>query len=148
MGHNFSTFINNFYFWKLIPTTSTGMSEDHISNSQNSNEIRKEVKSSKDHDAFSLLRKQHIEYPKDIILGHLSINSLQNKFFLINETKLDESFPSYQFAMSAGKFWRRDRSKFGDRIAFYIADPLPSRTIKIENLSDIEVLTMEITTQK
>ena len=41
MGNNFSTFINNFCFWKLIPTTSTGMSGDCISNSQNLNEIRK-----------------------------------------------------------------------------------------------------------
>ena len=47
MGNNFSTFINNFYFWKLIPTTSTGMSEDCISKSQNSNEIRNEVKTVK-----------------------------------------------------------------------------------------------------
>ena len=57
MGNNFSTFVNNFYFWKLIPTTSTGMSEDWISNSQNSNKIRKEDKSGKDHDLFCLLRK-------------------------------------------------------------------------------------------
>ena len=44
MGNNFSTFINYFYFWKLIPTTSTGMSEDCILNSQDSKEIRKEFK--------------------------------------------------------------------------------------------------------
>ena len=30
-GNNFSTSINNFYFWNLIPTTLTGMSEDRIS---------------------------------------------------------------------------------------------------------------------
>ena len=111
------------------------MSKDFISNSQNSNEIRKEVKSSKDHDAFSLLRKQRLEYPKNVIFGHLNINSLRNKFFwtselikgkvdifLINETKLDESFPSNQFAMSGYKFIRRDRNKFWGGIAFYITD--------------------------
>ena len=43
------------------------MSEDCISNSQNSNEIKKEVKSGKDHDAFSLLKKQRLEYPKNVI---------------------------------------------------------------------------------
>ena len=88
------------------------MSEDCISNSQNSNEIRKKVKSGKDLDAFSLFRKQSLEYPKNVIFGHLNINSLRNKFvsiselikgkvdiFLINETKLDGSFPSNQFAM-------------------------------------------------
>ena len=90
------------------------MSEDCISNSQNSNEIRKEVKSGKHRHAFSELRKQRLEYPKNVIFGHLNINSLQNKFFsiseliegsvnifLINETKLDESFPSNQFLMSS-----------------------------------------------
>ena len=111
------------------------MSKDFISNSQNSNEIRKEVKSSKDHGAFSLLRKQRLEYPKNVIFGHLNINSLRNKFFwtselikgkvdifLINETKLDESFTSNQFAMSGYKFIRRDRNKFWGGIAFYITD--------------------------
>ena len=77
------------------------MSGDCISKSQNSNEIRKEVKNGKDHDAFSLLRKQRLDYPKNVIFGHLNINSLRNKFesiselikgnfdiFLINETKM------------------------------------------------------------
>ena len=85
IGNNFSTFINNFYFWKLIPTTSTNMSEDCISNSQNSNEIRKEVKSGKHRHAFSELRKQRLEYPKNVIFGHLNINSHRNKFVLISE---------------------------------------------------------------
>ena len=59
-----------------MPTTSTGMYEDCISNSQKLNEVRKEVKSSKNHEAFSLLRKQRLEYPKNVILGHLNVNSL------------------------------------------------------------------------
>ena len=49
------------------------MSGDCISNSQNSNEIRKEVKNGKDHDAFSLLRKQRLDYPKNVIFGHLTL---------------------------------------------------------------------------
>ena len=44
-----------------MPATSTGMSENCISDSQNSNKIRKQVKNSKDHDAFSLLRKLRLE---------------------------------------------------------------------------------------
>ena len=47
MGNNFSTFINSFYFWKFVPTTSTGMPGDCISNSQNSNEIRNRSKAAK-----------------------------------------------------------------------------------------------------
>ena len=144
-----------------MPKTSTGMSRECISNSQNSNEIRKEVKNGKDHDAFSLLRNQRLDYPKNVIFGHLNINSLRNKFesvselikgkfdiFLINETKLDASFPSNQFVMSGYKFVRKYRNKFGGGIAFYINDQLPSPTIKIENPSDIEILTIEIAIRK
>ena len=77
MLNNFSTFINDFHFWKLIPPISTGMSEDCISNNRiqlNPNEILKEVKNGKDHDAFSLLRKQRLDYPNNVIFGHLIIN--------------------------------------------------------------------------
>ena len=90
-----------------MPTTSTGMSGDFISNSHNSNEIRKEVENGKDHDAFFLLTKQRLDYPKNVIFVHLNTNSFRNKFesiselikgnfdiFLIKETKLDASFPS------------------------------------------------------
>ena len=137
------------------------MSGDCTSSSQNSNEIRKEVKSGKNHDAFSLLRKQRLGYPKNVILGYLNINSLRNKFesiselitgkfdiFLINETKLDASFPSNHFAMSGYKFVRKNRNKFGGGIAFYVNDQLPSRIMKIENPLDIEILNIEITIRK
>ena len=50
--------------------------------------------------------------------------------FLINETKLDESFPSNQFTMSGCKFIR-DRNK-----------------LKNENPSDIEIPTIEKATRK
>ena len=56
--------------------SSTGMSEDCISNSHNSTEIREEVKSDKDHDTFYLLRNQRLEYPKNVTFGNLNINSL------------------------------------------------------------------------
>ena len=41
--------------------------------------------------------------------------------------------------MSGYKFVRKDRNKFGDGIAFYINYQWPSRPIKIENPSDIEI---------
>ena len=74
------------------------MSGDCISNSHYSNEIRKEIKSAKDHDAFCLLRKQPLDYRNkfesisELIEGTFNI-------FLINETKSDASFPSNQFAL-------------------------------------------------
>ena len=50
--------------------------------------------------------------------------------------------------MSGYKFVRKDWKKFGVGIAFYTYDQFPSRTIKIENPSDIEILTIEITIRK
>ena len=50
--------------------------------------------------------------------------------------------------MSGHKFVRKDRNKFRSGFAFYINDQLPSRTIKFENPSDIEIMTIEITISK
>ena len=50
--------------------------------------------------------------------------------------------------MSDYKFIKRDRNKLGGGIAFYINDQLPCRTIKIENPSGIEILTIETTIRK
>ena len=95
---------------------------------------------------------------KNVIFEHLNLSSLQNKFFsiselikgevdifLINQSKVDESFTNNQFAMSGYKFIRRDRNKFGGGIAFYITDQLTSLIIAIKISSDIEILTIEIT---
>ena len=105
---------------------------------------------------FSVLRKQRLDYRKNVIFGHLNFSSLRNNFysicelikgkvaiFLINETKLDESFPNTQFDMSDYRFIINDRSKFGGGIAFCINDQLPNQAIKIENPSDTEILTFE-----
>ena len=94
---------------------------------------------------------------KNVIFEHLNLSSLQNKFFsiselikgkvdifLINQSKVDESFTNNQFAMSGYKFIR-DRNKFGGGIAFYITDQLTSLIIAIKISSDIEILTIEIT---
>ena len=56
------------------------------------------------------MRKMKIQFPEKLIVAHLNINSIKNKFdflsfmiehnadiLLISETKLDDSFPSGQF---------------------------------------------------
>ena len=61
-------------------------------------------------DAKSRLKEMKVQSSDKLILGHLSINSIQTKFealkfiidnnidiFLISETKLDDSFPTDQF---------------------------------------------------
>ena len=76
-----------------------------------------------------------------LFFGHLNINSLLNKFFSISELikgKVDI------FLTNETKL----TNKFGGGIAFYITDQLPSQTLKIENPSDIEILTVKITIRK
>ena len=62
---------------------------------------------------LSLYSGSMLRISSNVVFGHLNINSLRNKFFsisglikgkvdifLINETKLDEFFPSNEFIMS------------------------------------------------
>ena len=115
------------------------MSEDCIYFTQNPNEIRKEFKNAKYHDAFSVLKKQRLHYPKNVIFGRRNINSLQNTFdsiaeliqgnvdiFLINENKLGESFPRNQFA-TGYKLIQKKYEKVRWRNCFSINDQLPDR---------------------
>ena len=60
------------------------------------------------------MRINRLKYPTNPLIGYLNINSLRNKiinvwgvvrklsldYFVIGETKLDESFPSTQFNKS------------------------------------------------
>ena len=69
--------------------------------------------SNKETDCFTELKTFRFKNPKNLIMGHLNINSFRNKFesikpiispnfdiFLVWETTLDESFPNYQFSIS------------------------------------------------
>ena len=78
--------------------------------------------------------------PNKIIVGHLNINSLRNKFealqFIINrnldiillsETKLDDSFPSAQFMLkNFGVPYRSDRNSNRGGLLLYVCEEHPS----------------------
>ena len=78
---------------------------------------------------------------KNLIVGHLNINGLRNKFFEVNdmlsqslldmffisETKLDISFPNALFRVPGFKHYRADRNGNGGGIAAYIRNDLPHR---------------------
>ena len=72
---------------------------------------------------LELLRKHH---SKDLLLAHLSINSVWNKLeelsaiiktlcarimFIITETKIDASYPNAQFSIPGYSFYRNERKK-------------------------------------
>ena len=89
--------------------------------------------SNKETDCFTELKTFRFKNPKNLIMGHLNINSLRNKFesikpiispnldiFLVSETKLDESFPNNQFSISGYRMFRQDRNCFGGGLSIYV----------------------------
>ena len=81
-----------------------------------------------------------------LIIGHLSINFLRNKFellahqikdnidiLMISETKLDEVFPTSQFFINGfSRPHRLDRKCNGGGILLYIGEDISSKPLSIE----------------
>ena len=80
---------------------------------------------------LNFLHQQRLKYAKNLIISHLNVNSIRNKFLnfkelilsdtdicLILETKLDDSFPDQQFHVNGYKMFLKDWSKFWGRFNF------------------------------
>ena len=88
--------------------------------------------------------------PKNVFLGHLTINSIKNKFepfwdtfdiFLLSESKLDSSFPDDQFSVPGYRIVRKDRDKNGGVLLLYINENIPFKVIQNSSLPPtLEVL--------
>ena len=92
-------------------------------------------------DFMLALKKFRMSHPKNIIAGHLDINSIRNKFMEISElmsknfldimclseTKIDGSFPIAQFSLPGFKCHRADRNEHGGGIMAYVRNDLPHR---------------------
>ena len=97
--------------------------------------------------------------PKNLIIGHLNVNSLRNKFVavdeliknktdvcLISETKVDESFLNWKFNINGYKIFRKDTYKFGGELMFYVNEQIPSNFLSLESIPmDIELVLLELT---
>ena len=82
---------------------------------------------SNDESAYSQLKLLRVKHFNRIIIAHLNINSIRNKFdtlsdliqgnldlLLVSETKIDCSFPTTQFLIPGfSSPFRLDRSKYG-----------------------------------
>ena len=89
-------------------------------------------------DALTEIR---IKNPKRLIIAHLNINSLRNKFdylkilvqdkidiLVVTESKLDETFPGSQFHIPGYKVpFRKDRNKLGGGIIVFVRDDIPCK---------------------
>ena len=87
------------------------------------------------------LRSLRVKYLNKLIIGHLNINSLRNKFelltheikdnidiLMISEKKLDESLPTSQFFMKGFSSPHCN----GGGILLYISGDIPSKLLSIE----------------
>ena len=105
----------------------------------------------------SVLRHLRLNHPQQIIIGHLNINSIRNKFdlmktmltrdiLMITETKLDDFFPVSQFEIDGFSIpFRLDRHKNGGDILLYIHSYIVA--YKLNNYistNDIEAFFIEI----
>ena len=97
-----------------------------------------------------------------LILGHLNINSIWNKFealkfiidnnidiFSISETKLDDTFPTVLFLIKGFSApYKFDRNSKGCGLLFYIHEDLPSKILTYSSNCDIKTLLVEINLRK
>ena len=91
----------------------------------------------------NVLKNLRLKNSNKVIIGHININSLRNKFeiltemvrdkvdsLMISETKLDSSFSNAQFYMkSFSKPYRLDRNSKGGGIILYVREDIPSKLI-------------------
>ena len=103
-----------------------------------------------DHITNADLKSLRIRNLNKIVVGHLNINSIRNKFdflahqvkgnidvLMISETKLDESFPPSQFFLDGYSVpFRLDRNGNGGGILLYIRDDLSSKLLSMNKNID------------
>ena len=87
--------------------------------------------------------------PFRVIIGHININSIRNKFeplvsfinnnldiLMISETKIDDTFPDSQFLIEGFSVpYRLDRTAKEGGILLYIREDIPSKRIKKSQLT-------------
>ena len=110
-------------------------------------------------DIYTILNDIRVQNIHRIIIGHLNINSIRNKFdalsdiiknkidiMLISETKIDDSFPNSSFSIEGfTPPYRKDRTNMGGGIMLYVRDDIPSKDLKAIYLSiDKEYIFIEI----
>ena len=103
-----------------------------------------------------------IRSPDKLILGHVNINSIRNKldslvymldqnidFFLISETKLNDSFPLTQFKIEGFTTpYRYNRNDKGGGHLLYIMEDISLRLLQCKSQCNIENLSVEINLKK
>ena len=112
------------------------VSKDHRNSDLNVDSTRV-TEENEIHDFISDLRTQRLQNARNILLGHVNINSIRNKFepiegilrnglidiLVISESKIDDSFPMAQFSVQNYTLHRKDRNSKGGGLMIYIFGP-------------------------
>ena len=97
----------------------------------------------------NFLNQQGLKYAKNLIIGHLNINPIRNKFFdfkelvlsetdvcLISEIKLDDSFPDQQCHVNGYKMFCKDRNKIGGGLILFVKENTPCKVVNTFRFSE------------
>ena len=110
-----------------------------------------------------ILKKIKLSNVNRLVIGHININSLRNKFeplkilikgnidiLVITESKIDESFPTQQFAIQGFSLpYRCDRNEKGGGVMIYVREDIPCRELTtLPPSSNFEGIFLEINLRK
>ena len=115
-----------------------------------------------DADPFRILRDIKIKNVNRLVIIHLNINSIRNKFeplkniikgnldiLVLTETKIDDSFPNQEFRIDGYTSIRLDRDIHGGGVLVYVKEDIPYREIRYHTSTrDLEGVTLEINLRK
>ena len=110
----------------------------------------------------NFLHQHCVKYAKNLIIGHLNINSIRTKFLyfkelffrdtnicLNSETKLDDSFPDQQFHVNGYKMFRKDRNKFGGGLILFFKENIPCKVLNTFCFSEeCEIISIDFSISK
>ena len=93
-----------------------------------------------DYEVESVLKFYRSKFPKTLVIGHININSIRNKFEIsksmllevLLETKLDDSFPEQQFHIEGFNIpFRLDRNRHGRGLLLYVRSNINAVFLKV-----------------
>ena len=108
---------------------------------------------------LNVLETAQQENPSDLLLSHLNINSIQNKFeelkqiavesrvqiMVVSETKIDAPYPDSQFHIPGYHIHRQDRKKGGGGVLMFVTSKIESKRIKFDRrYKTIEIMALQI----
>ena len=150
---------------KTVNSSSKSHSRNY-SNRQNKESAKSILTVSSDTpcDTLNGLHEQRLSHPKNVIIVHLYISSIRNKFSgfidlvltetdicLLSEAKIDDSFPNSQFFAEGYRMFRKDRNKSGGGLILYVNEDIPGKLINSYDFkegSEIIVFEFSISNKK